>query len=272
MRTWRIAGAAGVALLAAGCAAGHSSASGPKPLSPTGTVQLAALDSQAITSEAATVAATVTYNGTRVVMSGSVQVEDKPSLFMSADFGTVSAGTETIPGGIQEIVTRSALYLKMSEISSMTGKAWAEVPFSELSGTKAADLGQLIQQAENSDPASQVQFLDGASGVRRVGAGVIGGVPVTEYAGKVSLTDALSKFSPSVRAQVRQQIQQAGITSVNFTAWIDAQHQVRKLVLTETGSTTSVAMTMTAASFNKPVNTALPAASQIVTIPASDLK
>jgi hypothetical protein len=272
MRIWRIAGAAGVALLAAGCATGHSSASGPKPLSPTGTVQLAALDSQSISSEAATVGATVTYNGTTVVMSGSMQVENKPSLFVNADFTSVSAGTETIPGGIQEVVTSSALYMKLSEISSMTGKPWTEIPFSELSGTKAADLGQLIQQAENTDPTSQVQLLTGASGVRRVGTSVIGGVPVTEYAGKISMAEALSKLSPSLRTQVRQQIQQAGITGANFTAWIDAQHQVRKLVLTETGSTTSLAMTMTATSFNQPVNTTLPAASQTATIPASDLK
>lgn len=269
-KTWLITGAAGMALLAAGCSAGTTAASGPKPLSPAGTVQKAALDSQTISSEAATANATVTAAGTTINMSGSVQMQRKP-LFVTADFTTVSSGGQSIPGGVQEIVTPSAIYMKTSEFSSMTGKPWAEISFSDLSGTKVADLGQMLQQAENTDPASQAQFLMGATGVRRVGTAVIGGVPVTEYAGRISMAEALSRFSPSLRAQVEPQIKQAGITGANFTAWIDAQYHVRKMVLNETGSSTTLAMTMTATSFNQPVSTTLPAASQVYTIPASAL-
>jgi hypothetical protein len=271
MKIWLVAGAAGMALLAAGCAAGNSTASGPKPLSPAGTVRLAALDSQTISSEAATTNVNVTTDGTSVVMAGSVQVQRKPTLFVSADFTSVSAAGQSLAGGMQEIVTPSAIYMKMSELSSMTGKAWAEIPFSDLSGTKVADLGQMVEQAENSDPASQAQFLMGANGVRKVGTSVIGGVPVTEYTGHISMAEALSRFSPSLRAQVEPQIKQAGITGANFTAWIDAQYRVRKMVLNESGSSTTLAMTMTATSFNQPVSTALPAASQVYTIPASAL-
>lgn len=270
-KTWLITGAAGMALLAAGCSAGTTAASGPKPLSPAGTVQKAALDSQTISSEAATINATVTTNGTTIVMAGSVQAQRKPTLFESADFTTVSAGGQSLPGGMQEIVTPSAIYMKMSSLASMTGKAWAEIPFSDLSGTKVADLGQMIEQAQNSDPASQAQFLMGASGVRKVGSTTVGGVPVTEYTGHISMSEALSKFSPSLRAQVEPMIKQSGITGANFTAWIDAQYQVRKMVLNETGSSTTLAMTMTAASFNQPVSSTLPAASQVYTIPASAL-
>jgi hypothetical protein len=271
MKTWLIAGAAGVALLAAGCSTSSGSSTGPKALSPAGAVQKAALDSQTISSEAATTNVSVTTNGTTVVMAGSVQVQRKPSLFVSADFGTVSAEGQSLPGGLQEIVTPSAIYMKMSTISSMTGKAWAEIPFSDLSGTKVADLGQMLEQAEDSDPASQAQFLMGANGVRKVGSTTIGGVPVTEYTGHISMSEALSRFSPSLRAQVEPMIKQSGITGANFTAWIDAQYHVRKMVLNESGTSATLAMTMTATSFNQSVSTALPAASQVYTIPASAL-
>ena len=267
MGKWRIGGAVGVALLAAGCAAGHSSASAPTPAD---TVRLAALDSQAINTESATMNATVTTDGTSINMSGSMQVQRKP-LFASADFTSVSAGGQSIPGGMREIITPSAVYMQISELSSMTGKPWVEVPFSDLSGTKAADLGELLQQAQNTNPASQAQLLIGANGVKRVGTSVIDGVSVTEYTGKISIADALSKFSASLRAQLAPQIKQEGITGANFTAWIDGQNQVRKLVLTENGSSTTLDMTMTASSFNQPVNTTPPAASQVYVLPASAL-
>ena len=161
--------------------------------------------------------------------------------------------------------------MQMSEFSSMMGKPWVELPFSDLSGTKAADLGELLQQAENADPASQAQFLIGANGVKRVGTSVIDGVSVTEYTGKISIAEALSRFSPSLRAQLAPQIKQEGITSANFTAWIDGQNQVRKMVLSETGSSTTLDLTMTMSGFNQPVNTTLPAASQVYTLSASAL-
>jgi hypothetical protein len=274
MGMWRIAGAAGVALLAAGCAAGTSSTSAPKALSPAGAVRLTALDAATINSESATINASITVNGTPITMAGSMQVQRNPT-FMNADFSSVDAEGQSLPGGVQEIITPSAIYMKMSEISAETGKPWAEIPFSALSGTKAADLGQIIQQAENSNPTAQAQFLIGANGVRRVGTSTIGGVPVTEYAGRISMSEALSRFSPSLRAQVEPQIKQAGITGANFTVWIDSQYRARKMVLTESGSSTTVSITVTATSFNQPVNTTLPASSQVFTIPASafnDLK
>jgi hypothetical protein len=203
-------------------------------------------------------------------MAGSIQVQRKP-LFANADFTSVSSGSQTVPGGMHEIITPSAIYMKISELSSMMGKPWVEVPFSTLGGTTGADIGEMLQQAENTDPTSQAQLLIGANGVKRVGTSVIDGVSVTEYTGKISIADALSKFSASLRAQLAPQIKQEGITGANFTAWIDGQNQVRKLVLTENGSSTTLDMTMTASSFNQPVNTTLPAASQVYVLPASAL-
>jgi hypothetical protein len=268
MKIWLIAGVAGAALLATGCTTAHNSASGPKPLSAVATVHQAALDSQTLSSEDATANLTVKFDGSTNVMSGSLQVQNKPSLFINADFAKISGGSETIPGGMREIVTPSAVYLRASELSSETGKEWTEIPFSELGGTKDADLGQMIQQAQNSDPASEARYLTGATGVRRVGTSVIGGTAVTEYTGTVSLTEALSKFSSSVRAQLREQIEQMGITDASFKVWIDGQYRVRELVISETGTDSSLSMTMTATSFNQPVDTTLPSASQTATLPA----
>ena len=267
MGIWRIGGAVGVALLAAGCAAGHSTASAPTPAD---TVRLAALDSQALNTETATMNATVTTDGSTINLSGSMQVQRKP-LFVSADFTSVSSNGQSIPGGMKEIVTPSAIYIKISELSSMMGKPWVEVPFSDLSGTKAADLGELLQQAQNADPASQAQFLIGANGVKRVGTSVIDGVSVTEYTGKISMAEALSRLSSSLRAQLEPQIKQYGFTGANFTVWIDGQNQVRKLVMSEAGSGTTMDMTMTMGGINQSVNSTLPSSSEVYMLPASAL-
>lgn len=267
MAIWRIGGALGVALLAAGCAAGHSTASAPTPAD---TVRLAALDSQALNTESATLNATGTTDGNSINLSGSMQVQRKP-LFVSADFTSVSSGGQTVPGGMREIITPSAVYMKISELSSMMGKPWVELPFSALSGTKAADLGELLEQAQNADPASQAQFLIGANGVKRVGTSVIDGVSVTEYTGKISIAEALSRFSSSLRAQLEPQIKQGGLTDATFTVWIDGQNQVRKMVMSETGSSMTLDMTMTMTDINQPVNTALPSSSEVYTLPASAL-
>ena len=48
-------------------------------------------------------------------------------------------------------------------------------------------MGQLFQKMA-SNPMSQTQFLAAANNVRKVGTGVIGGVPVTEYTGTISMT------------------------------------------------------------------------------------
>ncbi|HEX6527397.1 MAG TPA: hypothetical protein VF070_46400 [Streptosporangiaceae bacterium] len=278
MATYRILVAAGaIGLLAAAGCSSNSTKSATQPakantLPPSQAVQLAASLSQAETSLTATI--DVSMQGSIAMnSSGTVQEQMKPTVFVNANMSAVTVNGQTVPGGIQEILTPSTLYMRMHELSQMTGKQWLKLPFSELSGlTGGVNLGQLIQQASSSEPTSQTELLTGASNVHMVGSSVIDGVPVSEYTGTISMRTALQRIPAAQRSQVSQAISKAGIESADFTVWLDAQHHARKLIIKEKGSSITETTTMQVTSIDQPVNTQLPPASQTATIPASSLK
>jgi hypothetical protein len=263
-------------LAAAGCSS-NSSPSAAQPaktsnLPPIKAVQLAARQSQTETSMTANISIS-TQGSTAMNSSGTVQEQRKPTLFVNVDMPSVTVNGQKLSGGMTEILTPSTLYMRMSELSQMTGKPWLKLPFSELSGlTGGVNVGQLIQQASNSEPTSQAEILAGASNVRTVGTSVIDGVPVTEYTGTISMATALQRIPAADRAQVSQLISKAGITSANFTVWLDSQNQIRKLIMSEKGSSITETTMMQVTSINQPISTQLPPASQTTTVPASALK
>ena len=88
------------------------------------------------------------------------------------DFPALSVAGQSLPGGLSEIVTTQAAYLKLSSLSSLTaGKAWLKLPFSELSKALGSNFEQLVQQAQNNSRLTQTQLLAGATGVRALGTG-----------------------------------------------------------------------------------------------------
>jgi hypothetical protein len=60
-----------------------------------------------------------------------------------------------------------------------------------------------------------------------------------------------------------------GLTEATFTDWIDAQHIVRKAVVTEVGKSITETITVTTTSINQPVNVSIPSASQTSSLPSS---
>ncbi|MBV9380573.1 MAG: hypothetical protein JOY82_12410 [Streptosporangiaceae bacterium] len=277
-RPLQMAVAAGaVAVLAAGCGASHSGAA-PRPSGSTSAqtaqqaIQLAAKNAQLAKSFSATFSMHV--NGPSPLdASGTMRETSTPSLLADANFPTFSAAGHTLPGGMEEILTSSAIYIRMGAFTQMTGKTWIKLPYSEISrATGGLNLSQLVQQAQSSSPLVQTQMLAGATDVRVVGHGVIDGVPVTEYSGSYAMAAAMARLPASFRAKFGQAIERAGIGSADFKVWLDDQHQARKVVVTEDGSTMTETITMVVTSVNQPVTVQLPPASETATIPASALK
>jgi hypothetical protein len=114
---------------------------------------------------------------------GTVQERTGADPLVVADFSTVRAQGQTLPGGLQEIVNSSAIYLKMAAFSQETGKEWVEFPASELKTVSGASLSQLLQTNGSNSPLVQTQLLASATNVRKAGTGTVNGVPVTEYTG-----------------------------------------------------------------------------------------
>ncbi|HZR48856.1 MAG TPA: hypothetical protein VFB06_04990 [Streptosporangiaceae bacterium] len=277
MRSVLLAAAAGLtALLAAGCSGtpqasnARTHAASPAP-SAGQAIELAAAHAAVANSVTATIAMQGT-GATAVRMSGSLSEVLRPDFGAELNFPSVSAAGQSLPGGMSEIVTGKAAYVKLSVLDSLTGgKSWLEVPFSELDKAIGVNFEQLIQQAENNSPLVQMQLLAGATGVRVVGTGTIDGVHVTEYAGSYTMAAAMKRLPATLRSRVGQQAAKAGITSVSFNVWLDSQQQVRKIVTVDHGALGEMTVTMLVTSINQPVSIRLPSAADVATIPRSAL-
>lgn len=273
---------AAVVGLAAGCSsvsgsgsggqrAGRSSA-GTRATTAQQAVRLAAAFARQATSVTANV--TVHATGTTALsLSGTTRERTQPSPIAEASFPDTTVGGQAIAGGLTEIATNTAVYLRFSALNGLAGgKAWLKLPFSEFGGALGGlNIGQLIQQAQDNNPLTQTQLLAGATNVRKVGTSTINGVPVTEYTGSYPVPAAAARLPASTRAIVERDLTKAGISSVSFDVWLDGQQQTRKLIVTDHGGKESLTITMVVTSVNQPVTISLPPAAQTATLSLGSL-
>jgi hypothetical protein len=273
-----------IAILAAGCSASgstasHNSASGgattpaaAAPATPQQAIELAASQTTKVNAVAATVSVQATADGSSVNISGSFQEQLHPSVLLEADFSNFSAAGQSMPGGLAEIITTKALYMKFPTLTQAlkTSKPWVEIPLtgSGLGGT----LSSLLNDVQSSSPLTQTQLLSGATDVKKVGTSTVGGVSVTEYEGSVPFGVALAKLPASLRSQLGSEISKAGgIQTINFKIWVDGQNLPRKEIITETGTSINETITVNITSYNQPVSITLPTVAQTYVIPAGAL-
>jgi hypothetical protein len=264
-RAAAIALGAGALAFVAGCGGGTGSSAAP--LTPHQAITLAADQTQHVNTLSATISISVTGTVSDTT-TGSIQVQLKPTLLADENLTVMSQG-QTIP--ITGIVSAKAIYFKSSLFSALigqTGKTWIEIPLSDLSGTGASALSSLLQNVQNGDPLTQTKMLAASKNVRKVGTQVIDGVATTHYEGTFSAGKALATLPASVRDQLAPELKL--ITgAIGFNAWIDAQHQVRRVSETETFSGETVDTTTNITSVNKPVSITLPPTSRVMVPPAS---
>jgi hypothetical protein len=262
----------------AGCAAtssGTAATSSGTSSSPLDAVRLASTTTRGANSFTGTMSLQVTAKSgstgsQNVSMTATMAEQLHPSLLAEVQIGSLSAAGSTLPGGLDEIVTPSTLYLKWSFLTQELhlAKPWLGIPLSSMSKGTGINFSQLFSQATSSSPLSESQMLAGATNVREVGTGSIDGVAVTEYTGTLSLDKGIQYLSGSVKSQVQKEISAAGLTTATFTVWIDGQHVMRKAVITEDGTALTETITVTIDTLNQPVNIAVPAAGQTSPLPS----
>jgi len=268
------------ALLAAGCASSQhagvakakatSTSTSTRATTPRQAILLAAHQARLATSYSANFSMSLT-GATGMTMSGTMSAQTRPTLLAEATLPTVVADGQSVPGGIDEVITAKAIYMKMSELSKALGKAWLEMPYSELTTVTGADFGAIFQQIQGESPLQETQELAGPTDIHDMGRTTVDGTAVTEYSGTISVKAALAQLPASARAGFQQEDTKEGITSADFTIWVDGQHQVRKLTVTDHGTQATIVVSELVTSINQPVSVQLPAASQVATIPASEL-
>ena len=207
-------------------------------------------------------------------MSGAGGLSDKmtmtfaeqlrPILLVSVNIGSLNVAGEPMPGGLSEIVTPTTIYLKWSLLTQALHltKPWAVIPLSAFSKITGLNLSQFTNQATGNGPLADSQLLAAATSVRRLGTGSIDGVPVTEYAGTIPLSSALSHLSGSAKTLAQQLESAGGITTETFTIWVDGSNVLRKVATTAAGTAMTETTVMTITSVNQPDGIAVPPASQ----------
>jgi hypothetical protein len=270
--------AAIVAACAAGCSSGGSSSSSSSSGTKTSAMQeLAATvkkmnDTQQVKTYAASLSMQISGipgSSGDLSLAGTIESQRQPSLLTEFDASSFQMSGQNV-GSMTEVVTPKALYMNVPMLSAELHKQWIELPFSSLKGN-GAGLSQLLSQAQNTDPLSATQLLAGVKNARTVGTGTVDGVAVTELAGSEPANAALAKLPASMRASLGQEMEQLGVGQVTFQVWIDGQHDIRKAVVKEIGSTLNETMSFTVTGINQPVSISVPASSQVTDIPASAL-
>src|SRR5207237_917392 len=101
-------------------------------------------------------------------MSGTVKEQLHPSLLAKADL----SGTQSLPGGLSEIVTPTAIYLRAPSLTQAQHitKPWVEIPLAEMGVTGAA-LNQLLNQLQTASPLTETQFVSGSPNAHKAGTG-----------------------------------------------------------------------------------------------------
>ena len=246
-------------------ACGQGSSSGPGSGGQTGSetaaqaIQAAADQAKKINSYAIRMDESLT-GATAEHITGNMQFRLKPALLAQVSLNIP-------PASVNEILTTKVAYLKIPGLGS-TGKPWVKLSLAGKTGTGAA-LGQLLQSAENANPANQTAALTASKDLRKTGTEVINGIPTTRYEGSYSIADEMKKLPPALRKITSQSIAALGVTRVHFTIWIDGKHQMRRVITVEKGSSSTITTKLDIISINQPVNVTLPPPSQVTSPPAS---
>lgn len=281
-----VGAACAVLLTAAGCSSGGSAsgtAAGPASgtaaapassasasqssgtVSPSKVLALAADNARKITSFTASMDITSTGSYASHLI-GTAEEQTKPALLAHQKYSVTSAGT-SVPGGMETLLTKDAVYLKMGSLSQALGKPWVGIKFSSLKNVQGINLEPMIHQFQTNNPLAMAQMFPAATNVRRVGSGTVAGVATTEYSGSYKVADALGKIDPGLRKTIESGLMAEGISTAQFTVWVDGQNQVRKVVETDDGKSYHSKTVIVITSINQPVHITVPPASQVATMP-----
>lgn len=229
----RVALAAAVAATLAGCTSCTSSGSSAEPDGDGGTspVSLAALRS----AERSTDRAGSARVRSTTVMGTELSIEADGVL--GWDHGLTGTLTITYTGGTTAEAMRGlgitsmearylsdAYYARMSDAfaEKAGGKHWIKYAYDDLEalgggGTNLAD------QLRNTTPNQSVKLLLDSEDVRKAGEETVDGQSTTHYSGTVAVADVAD-------AELRKQLQHAGVTTETVDIWVDDRDLLVKKV------------------------------------------
>jgi hypothetical protein len=209
----------------------------------------------------------------RMIGTYEVTVPGQPATTMKmngvVDAKTGNAEITTTLAGFGDVVVRMVDRVVYSEIPtqfrSATAKQWVKLDMAQVGAAAGGFGGQ--------NPADQLDWLSGLTGVTEVGKEKVGGVSTTHYRGSVDFTKAAEAATdPSARKDLESMEKALGGKSMPAEVWIDEQGLPRKMAFAMTATPpagtgfdgeVSVKGTVTFSDFGTPVRVSAPSASEV---------
>jgi hypothetical protein len=192
-------------------------------------------------------------------MFGTVRERITPTGLATLSMTTVDGADRF---AVTEVVTRSTVYVTMPSLATAFGKPWLGVPVPALGAYPA--VAQLYQTAAL--PTAEAALIGCASTERLTGTTTVRGVKVSRYVGSIDPATALSELAPGQRQLLAPELA-AATGTISFTAWIDAQHNLRKIQTSATIGGQLTVTTVVVTAVNRVLHIAVPQPSQVAAMP-----
>ncbi|MDI3408533.1 hypothetical protein [Streptomyces cavernicola] len=130
---------------------------------------------------------------------------------------------------------KNGYYANMGEkfAAASGGKRWIEYDYDTLAEMGGASGQALKNQMQSSTPNQTVKMLLASGDVKRVGDEKVRGVDATHYSGTVDVADLTAKnagMDEKEAADLRKQLQDAGMTTEKIDIWVDDEDLLVKKV------------------------------------------
>lgn len=126
-----------------------------------------------------------------------------------------------------------AYYAKMGEqfAAQAGGKHWVKYAYDDLEKIGGGSGAYMKDAMQNSTPQQSVKMLLASGDVKRVGEEKVRGVNTTHYSGTVDVAELAEKssgLSESQLADMKSQLEQAGITTETVDIWVNDENLLVK--------------------------------------------
>jgi len=194
-------------------------------------------------------------------LDGQLLTTVRPPLRGQFSFTPQSGGG----GRVEELLLGDTIYLHLDQLTQRLGKPWAKIDLKHLPAGAGASFGQLLDQAQQSNPSEGLKLVGKAPDLHTVGREDVGGQSTTHYAG----TLGVDQLSGDRSVQLSGLLAQQGITEVKADVWVDDAHLPRRFVETfDSAKAGRVVIQLDYTGYDKPVHVAAPPAGQVADLAA----
>ncbi|MFD9440488.1 hypothetical protein ACFWBR_22365 [Streptomyces sp. NPDC060006] len=142
-----------------------------------------------------------------------------------------------------------AYYAKMGDkfAEQSGGKHWIKYAYDDLADLAGGSGAYMKDQMQNTTPNQSVKLLLASGDVRKVGEEKVRGENTTHYSGTVDVADLAGKssnLSEKQLADMKRQLEQAGVTTEKIDIWVNGEDLLVKKV--EKGELATGSMSSTA--------------------------